>query len=144
MSYKRALQALLVVVAGYDIYLAVLGLFFRNDSVTQAASYFNFNLELTTSTYWLIGLLATYLLAFAAFLLLAATNPIKYMNVIYICLGLFLVRIVQRIDFMISASKDTDLLVSPKDANTYLIGIIFVAVALLFLTLKVRKLESNN
>lgn len=132
------LQALLLAIAGYDIYLSVSGLFFRSGAVAHAANFFNFNLELTTSTYWLIGLLSTYLLAFAAFLILAATNPVKYLSVIYICLGIFFVRIFQRIHFILSDSA-TNLVADPSKTGFYLGSIVVAAVALLFLTFKIRK-----
>jgi hypothetical protein len=136
--YKRLLQFFLTGLAGYDIYLASLGLFFRDNAVAYGVDFFNFNLELTTSTFWLIGLLSTYILAFAVFILLAATDPIKYIYVVYIVLGLFIVRIFQRLQFLFASSKDSSLMANTTTSDMHLLSIIVTASILLFLVVKVR------
>ena len=139
MNYKRMLQVLLVSIAAYDIYLAALGLFMRDNAVAYAVDFFNFNLELTTSTYWLIGLLATYLLGFAGFILVAAMDPVKYMKIIYVVLGVFAIRLVQRLYFLSVAQDDPGLLANTAAADMHLVSIIVAASALLFLVYKVKK-----
>lgn len=139
MNYKRILQVLLVAIGAYDVYLAVLGLFFRDNAVAYAVDFFNFNLELTTSTYWLIGLLSTYLLAFAGFIFVAATDPIKYMKIVYVILGVFAVRLVQRLYFLSAAQDDPTLVANTTAADMHLVSIVVAAAALLFLVYRVKK-----
>ena len=143
MNYKKALQLFLLLIAAYDIYLGVLGLFFRGDAVAHAANFFNFNLEVNSSTFWLIGLFSTYLIAFAGFLIVAATDPVKYIKIIYISIGIFVVRIVQRFQFMSIAVTQPDLAVNSNKSGFYLFTIIATAVVLSFLTFKVKSNKSK-
>lgn len=144
MNYKRILQVFLAAIAVYDVYLAALGLFFRDNAAVYAVDFFNFNLDVTASTYWLIGLLSTYLLAFAAFLLVTATDPMKYIKNVYVILGVFAVRILQRVYFLIQTYDDPSLVANTTAADMHLISIVATAVVLLILTLKVQFMERND
>ena len=99
------LKGLLWFVAMYHIALGLLGIFFKESAVFVAKSFFNFNLTLTPEIYWTLNPFAAYLLIFGVFMALAATDPVKYKNIIFIGVALFAVRVVQRVVFFFAAPE---------------------------------------
>jgi len=103
-----------------------------------ANNFFNFNLTLNEELQWVINPFATYLLFFGVFIAIAAMDPKKYKNIIYAGVGLFTLRVIQRIIFIISAPK---ILISNVDPIRNSIAIIIVAVIgffMFFLTKKIK------
>ncbi len=138
MKTEKTLTILLWFVAAYHILLGLLGIFAKETAVFIANNFFNFNLTLTEEMLWVINPFATYLLFFGVFMAVAAMNPKKYKNVIYAGVGLFAVRVIQRIIFVTSASEG---LISNIDPVRNIIAIVVVAViglSMFFLTKKLR------
>jgi len=101
----KAFKVLLWFVAIYHILIGSLGVFAKGTVVAVANNFFNFNLTATDQVLWIINPFATYLLFFGVFMGVAATNPEKYRNLIYAGVGLFAVRVIQRIIFVIDAPE---------------------------------------
>jgi len=101
----KSLKILLWIIAVYHIVLGLLGIFAKDLAVTLAKNFFNFNLTLTNQIYWVINPLAAYILVFGIFMALAAKDPVKYKNVIYVGVILFAVRVIQRLVFFVSAPE---------------------------------------
>ena len=118
------LKGLLWFVGVYHIILGLLGIFAKDLAATLAKLFFNFNLTLTDQMYWIINPFAAYLLIFGVFMILAAKDPVKYKNVIYVGIALFAIRVIQRIFFFFTASEG---LINSSDPIRFLIAIIIVA-----------------
>lgn len=138
MNTEKILKILLWFVAVYHILLGLLGIFAKETAVFIANNFFNFNLTLTDELLWVINPFATYLLFFGVFMAVAGMNPKKYKNIIYAGVGLFAVRVIQRIIFVVSAPEG---LISNVDPIRNVLAIVVVAViglSMFFLTKKLR------
>ena len=122
-SYQ-ALKVILWIVAAYHIVLGLLGIFAKGLSVVLAKIFFNFNLTLTPQMEWVINPFAAYLLIFGVFMALAAQDPVKYKNVIFAGIGLFALRIEQRIVIFIASPEG---LVNQVDPTRNIIAIVIVS-----------------
>lgn len=100
MKTEKYLKILLWIVSGYHILLGLLGVFAKEQAVYIANNFFNFNLTLDNQMLWVLNPFAAYLLFFGIFMALAATDPKKYKKVIYIGVGLFALRLIERIIFL--------------------------------------------
>jgi hypothetical protein len=138
MAEQKALKVILWIVAVYHIILGLFGIFAKDMAAYLANVAFNFNLTLNNEMLWVLNPFAAYLLVFGVFLAIAATNPQKYKNIIYAGVGLFALRIVQRIIFVATAPEG---LIANTSAvrNWIMIGI--VAVIGLVMYLLVRKVD---
>ncbi len=138
MAEPKALKIILWIVAIYHIILGLLGIFAKDMAVYLANVAFNFNLTLNNEMLWVLNPFAAYLLIFGVFLAVSATNPQKYKSIIYAGIGLFALRIVQRIIFVIAAPEG---LIANTSAvrNWVMMGI--VAVIGLIMYLLVRKVK---
>jgi len=138
MTSDKSLKVLLWVVAVYHILIGLLGIFAKDTAVFIANNFFNFNLTLTDQMTWIINPFATYLLFFGVFMAVAAMDPKKYKNIIYAGIGLFALRIIQRIIFIVSAPEG---LMSNVDPVRNVIAIAVVAVIGLSLFVLAKKLK---
>ncbi|MEK6893811.1 MAG: hypothetical protein AABX07_06450 [Nanoarchaeota archaeon] len=138
MPSDKSLKVLLWIAAVYHIVLGLLGVFAKDATVYLANVAFNFNLTLNNEMLWVINPFAAYLLVFGVFMAVAATDPKKYKNIIYAGVGLFALRVIQRIIFVVSAPEG---LISSVDPirNTFAIAV--VAVMGLSMFLLARKLK---
>jgi len=138
MADNKTLKVLLWFVAIYHILIGLLGIFAKDTAVFIAKNFFNFNLTLTPEMDWIINPFSAYVLIFGVFIAVIATDVKKYKNMIYVAVGLFALRVVQRIIFMISAP---DSLISTIDPVRNIIAIGVVAVIGLFMFLLARKMD---
>lgn len=132
------LKGLLWFVAIYHISLGLLGMFFKDSAVFMARNLFNFNLTLTPEMYWILNPFTSYLLIFGVFMALAAIDPIKYKNVIFIGVALFAVRIVQRIVFFFAAPEG---LISNMDPARNILVLVVVSAIGLSMYLLAKRLK---
>lgn len=133
---KLSLKIILWVVSVYHILIGLLGIFAKEKAVFIAKSFFNFNLTLTPEMNWIINPFTAYILVFGFFMAVAASNPVKYKSIVYVGVGLFALRVVQRIIFLVVAPEG---LVSQVDPIRNVIAISIVAVLGLAMFLLVRK-----
>ena len=138
MSRDKSLRVLLWIVAVYHIVLGLLGVFAKDAAIYLANIAFNFNLTLNNEMLWVINPFSAYLLVFGVFMAVAATDPKKYKNIVYVGVGLFALRVLQRIIFVVSAPEG---LISSVDPIRNAISIIVVAVMGLSMFLLARKLK---
>jgi len=138
MASDKSLKVLLWIAAVYHIILGLLGVFAKDAAVTLANVAFNFNLTLNNEMLWVINPFAAYLLVFGVFMAVAATDPKKYKNIIYAGVGLFALRVIQRIIFVVSAPEG---LISSVDPIRNTVAIAVVAVMGLSMFLLARKLK---
>ncbi len=138
MGTEKTLKILLWIAAVYHILLGLLGVFAKETAVFIANSFFNFNLTLNDEMLWIINPFSAYLLFFGVFMAVAATDPKKYRNIIYAGVGLFALRIVQRIIFLVSAPVA---LVYSVDPLRNIIAIAVVAVMGIWMYVLARKLN---
>jgi len=99
------LKILLWFGALYHVLFALVGILGKEHIVTLAKVFYGFNLTMTPQVAWILNPLAAYMLAFGLFLGVAATDPLKYKNVIYAALIFIVVRVIQRVFFLVSASN---------------------------------------
>jgi|SRR3989344_7643203 len=140
MAYNehQSLKILLWCVAIYHILIGLLGIFAKDTAVFIARSFFNFNLTLTPEMNWIINPLAAYILFFGVFMAVAAMDPVKYRNIIYAGVGLFALRVVQRIIFIIVAPEGLINQVDPV-RNIIAIGIVaIIGIAMFVMAKKVK------
>ena len=136
-SYQ-VLKVILWIVAAYHIVLGLLGIFAKGLAVFFAKIFFNFNLTLTPEMEWVINPFVAYLLIFGVFMALAAQDPVKYKNVIFVGVGLFALRIVQRIVFLFAAPEG---LINQGDPIRNVIAIVIVSaigIAMFVLAKKIK------
>ena len=74
---EKALKVLLWWLVVFHGGLGLLGIFAKGSAETLAEQFFNFELELSPQTYWILNPFAAYLLAFSGFTAIAASNPRK-------------------------------------------------------------------
>ncbi|MEK6828151.1 MAG: hypothetical protein AABX78_02270 [Nanoarchaeota archaeon] len=132
------LKGLLWLVAIYHILLGLVGIFFKDLAASLAGAFFNFNLTLTPEVYWILNPFAAYVLIFGIFMALAATDPAKYKTVILIGVGLFAIRIIQRIIFLLIAPEG---LVKNIDPVRNMLALAIVTVIGLSIFIMDRKLN---
>lgn len=128
---KKALQLILYLVAAYHILLGLVGIFFKGYAVEAAKLFFSFNLTLTPEIYWILNPFAAYVLFFGIFMVVAATDPLKYRNIIYVGVGLFALRIIQRLFFAFTASADLISVVNPAQNILHIVVVAILGVAML-------------
>jgi len=101
-----ALKVLLWLGAVYHIPFPLVAMFNKTYVPIMANQFYGFNITITPQIAWLLNPLAAYMLAFGLFLAVAATDPIKYIKMIYAVLFLLLIRIIQRALFISSGSGE--------------------------------------
>lgn len=135
---NKWLKGLLWFVGIYHILLGLLGIFAKNLAASLASIFFNFNLTLTPEIYWVLNPFSAYILIFGFFMVLAATDPVKYKNVILIGVFLFAIRIVQRIIFLFVAPEG---LVNNIDPTRNILALAIVSVIGISIFILDRKLN---
>ncbi len=130
LNSEKTLKGLLWWLVIFHASLGLLGLFAKETAVFLAEAFFNFELQLTPQMYWIINPFAAYLLAFAGFMAVAAIDPKRHRNVIYVGAGLLAVRVVQRAIFLINAPADL-----VADASKASIGLTIAIVSAITLSL---------
>lgn len=135
----KALKVLLWIVAVYHIILGLLGIFAKEFSVNLAKSFFNFNLTLTDQMYWTINPLAAYILVFGLFMALAARDPVKFKNVIYVGVVLFAIRVLQRIFFFFTAPEGLINNIDPVRNIIMLLVVAIIGIAMFVMAKKIKK-----
>jgi hypothetical protein len=135
---NKALKILLWIVAVYHIGLGLLGIFAKDFAVTLAKNFFNFNLTLTDQIYWIINPLAAYILVFGIFMALAAKDPSKYKNVIFVGVALFAVRVIQRLVFFVTAPEGLVNNIDPTKNIIMLVVVAAIGIAMFVMAKKVK------
>ncbi|TWU27405.1 hypothetical protein [Bythopirellula polymerisocia] len=141
---EKILKALLWWLVVFHGGLGLLGLFAKGSAEVLAERFFNFQLELSPQMYWVINPFAAYLLAFAAFMAIAAWDPRRNVALIYVAASLLGLRVLQRAYFLLTADDD---LISgtSKDRIVLTIAIVLViTIALLVLTRNMSRNYSGN
>ncbi len=138
LNTEKLLKGLLWWLVIFHAGIGLLGIFAKQTAVFLAEQFFNFKLELTPQMYWVINPFAAYLLAFAGFMAIAATNPKQHKSVIYVGAGVLALRAFQRVFFLITASDD---LVANASMFAIVLTIVVVSIITLALVLLTRKLE---
>ena len=134
----QSLKILLLIVAVYHIGLGLLGIFAKDFAVTLTKNLFNFNLTLTDQTYWIINPLAAYILIFGVFMALAAKDPVKYKNVIYVGVVLFAIRVLQRVVFFVTAPEGLVSNIDPIRNIIMLVVVAIIGIAMFVMAKKVK------
>ncbi len=134
----QALKIVIWIVAVYHIILGLLGIFAKDYAVSLAKAFFNFNLTFNDQMYWVINPFSAYVLIFGVFMAVAATDPSKYKNIIYAGIGLFAIRIIQRVLFYFTAPET---LISSVDPIRNIIMILVVAIIGIAMFFLVKKVE---
>ncbi len=130
------LRALLGLVAIYHLVLGLLGLFARQQAPDLARTFFRFRLSGSPETLWLLNPFSAYLLAFGAATAVAAWNPVRFRPLVFVVVGLFTLRIVQRLVFLIAADDSLKAAVSPVQNVIHLCVVAALAAAILALALR--------
>lgn len=136
---KKILQSILYLVAAYHILLGLIGIFFKTYAIEAAKLFFSFNLTLTPQVYWILNPFATYVLFFGIFMAIAASDPLKYKNVIYAGIGLFALRIIQRVIFIFTASSEMVSVVSPIQNIIHIIVVAILGIAIITMVNGLKK-----
>lgn len=100
------LKILLWFGAFYHVVFALIGILGKQYAVTLAKVFYGFNLTMTPEVAWILNPLAAYMLAFGLFLGVAATDPLKYKGVINAALIFIVIRVIQRVFFLVTASGE--------------------------------------
>lgn len=100
------LKILLWLGAAYHIPFPLVAMFCKDCVPPMADHFYGFNIVITPQIAWLLNPLATYMLAFGLMLGLAATDPIKHKKLIHLALIILLIRILQRVLFIGTASGE--------------------------------------
>ena len=95
----KLLKGILIWVGLYHILLGFFGIVAKDIAVSFAKWFFNFNLTMTQEIAWILNPFAAYVFIYGVFLVIAATDPVKYKNIIFAAVGLIAVRVIQRIIF---------------------------------------------
>lgn len=140
MNIKKILQSFLVINGLYYLYLSLLGLFFKENAAQYATDFFNFNLQVNSSTPWIVGLLATYMLFFTLIIFTVAYKPDKYFFLLYFILGFFYLRIAQRLYFILISNSNPELIVNTSAAYMHLYIIIISTIILTLLAFQFKKI----
>lgn len=138
MGTEKTLKILLWIVAVYHILLGILGIFAKETAVLIANSFFNFNLTLTDEMLWIINPFSAYLLFFGVFMAVVASDPKKYKKLVYAGVGLFALRVVQRVIFLFYAPAS---LIYNVDPLRNVIAMAVVAVIGVWMYVLARKLK---
>jgi hypothetical protein len=97
----KAFQRIVLVLIGvYHVGFAVLALFSENMVRWLGKAAFGITLDGNPQTLYLAKVLGLYGLAFGGFALVAASDPIKYHKLIWVMLGLYVLRIIDRALFL--------------------------------------------
>lgn len=132
-------QILLYIIAIYHMALGIMGIFFKSQAVLIAKSFFSFNLDYTSQIKWIINPFAAYVFIFGVFAWIAASNPSKYKPIIWAILGLVVIRIVQRILFILFADPSLRAIVNPTQNLIHLLIVVVMSVLLLKIALQKTK-----
>lgn len=132
------LKGLLWYVAAYHILLGLLGIFAKDFAVSLANWFFNFNLTITPEVYWILNPFSAYVLIFGVFIALAATDPVKYKNIIIVGVVLIAVRVVQRLVFFFQAPEGLIRSVDPTQNILAIVIIMVIGLAMYLLARKVK------
>lgn len=138
MSSDKSLKVVLWIVAVYHILLGLLGIFAKGSAVFIAKNLFDFNLTLNDQMMWVINPFVAYLLFFGVFMAVAAMDPKKYKAIIYAGVGLFALRIIQRIVFVAVAPAG---LIGSASLMRNVVAIVVVAVLGLLMFFLTKKLK---
>lgn len=133
-----ALKYLLWLVAVYHIGLGLLGIFAKDFTITLAKNFFNFNLDLTNQVYWILNPFSAYVLIFGVFIALAAKNPVKYKDIIYVGVGLCAIRVIQRMFFFFSAPKELIFDIDPVRNAIVMVIVAIIGTSLFFMARKLK------
>jgi len=133
---KTALQVLLGVAAGYHIGLGLLGIFLKSRASELARDFFHFNLSATPEELWMINPFAAYLLAFGAMLGVTASNPLRFRPLVFVAVGLFVLRVVQRIMFFTTAADSLKSVADPAQNLVHLAVVAVMGLVMLVLALR--------
>jgi len=127
---------LLGFIAFYHLAVGLLGLFARDRAPELARTLFRFQLSGNPETLWLLNPFSAYLLAFGAAVAVAAWNPIRFRPLVFVAVGLFVLRIIQRLVFLIAADDSLKSVVSPVQNVIHLCVVAAIAAATLTLALR--------
>jgi len=130
------LRALLGFTAFYHLALGVLGLLARDRAPELARTLFRFQLSGSPETLWLLNPFSAYLLAFGATTAVAAWNPVRFRPLVFVVVGLFVLRIIQRLVFTIAADDSLKAAVSPVQNVIHLCVVAALAAGILILALR--------
>lgn len=130
---EKILKALLWWLVVFHGGLGLLVLFAKGSAEVLAERFFNFQLDLSPQMYWVLNPSAAYLLAFAAFMAIAAWNPRENVGLIYVAASLLGLRFLQRGYFLLTA--DDDLITAPSKGSIILTMVIVLAIAIALVVL---------
>ena len=132
------LKGLLWYVAVYHILLGLLAIFAKSSAVSLANWFFNFNLTITPEVYWILNPFAAYLLIFGVFMAVAATDPVKYRNIILVGVVLIVIRALQRIVFVFESPEGLMSNVNPMRNILAIAIIVVIGLAMYLLSRKAK------
>ena len=135
---KKGLKVLLWYVALYHILLGLLGIFAKGSAISLANWFFNFNLTVTPEIHWILNPFAAYVLIFGVFMAVAATNPVKYKNIILVGVALIAIRFIQRLVFFYEAPVE---LINSVDPTRNILAMAIIAAIGLAMYLLVKKVK---
>ncbi len=134
----NVLRFLLGLGAVYHIVLGATALIFRSHTGDLARRFFQFNLSNAPEVQWILNPFSAYLLAFGALLAITATNPGKYRPFVFVAVGLYSLRFVERIWFLLSGDEALKVAMDPLRQGVHLLVVALMAVAMAMLAGRLR------
>ena len=132
------MQLLLGVAAVYHIVLGMLGICLKSRAPEMARNLFHFNLSATPEVLWMLNPFAAYLLAFGLMLAVTAANPARFRPLVFVAVGLFALRVVQRVMFLTTADETLKTIASPGQNIVHLAVVATMGLAMLVLALRLN------
>ena len=87
---------------------------------------------------WMLNPFSAYMLAFGAMLAVAASNPLRFRPMVFVAVGLFALRVVQRVIFFTTADEALKTVASPGQNLMHLAVVSAMGLAMLVLAVRVK------
>ena len=132
------LRCLLGLGAAYHLLLGATALIFRSHTGELARRFFHFNLSSAPEVQWIVNPFSAYLLAFGALLAITATHPVKYRPFVYVAVGLYGLRFVERVWFWLAGDAALKVAMDPFRQGIHVLVVALMAVAMAILAGRLR------
>lgn len=132
------LRFLLGLGAVYHLLLGTMALIFRSHTGELARRFFQFNLSATPEVQWILNPFSAYLLAFGALLAITATHPVKYRPFVFVAVGLYGLRFVERAWFWVAGEEALKVAQDPLRQGVHLLVVALMAATMAILAFRLR------
>lgn len=140
----KALRILLWIAAIYHLALGFSAMVLKTQATDLARIFFKFNLSPTPELLWLLNPFSAYLLAFGVMLAITATNPLRYRPFLFIAVGLFCLRAIQRAWFLMNGPPELKVITDSAQNGIHLAVVAAMAIGMTVLAMQIKPVEPGR